>query len=434
MKKRAIACVLVMAGVVSGGTADLQGQSPDAAHGSETAKASETQAPVFKLPEPSGRFGIGQIGYEWIDAARPDGYSADPQAHRDLMVYFWYPSKRGVSGERAAYWPGAKQMDADPSVRPQMVEEFGAVWPLVASGQFKSHAIEDAPIAKTPKQFPVVLLSHGLGGTSFEYASLIEELVSHGYVVVAIEHTYTARAVTFPDGRVVVQHEDAVPAGLSQEQRWKRMMEGATLTINRGAADVVFVLNKLVELNAGEMPKFALAGRLDLSHFAAVGHSAGGDFATLACQQDARIRACVSLDGEMPPVAAFPEGPGGERFHQPVLLLEVDPTGKRMPFSEDQYQDFLKKEEGQLKLCPQGSYHVLLNAPGLFHGSFSDYLLRAANGDPVKTEEALHNLRLTESFTRAFLDKNLKGETAPLLDRPAQSPEARVKEYGQSSQ
>ena len=60
--------------------------------------------------------------------------------------------------------------------------------------------------------------------------------------------------------------------------------------------------------------------------------------------------------------------------------------------------------------------------------------LRAANGDPVKTEEALHNLRLTESFTRAFLDKNLKGETAPLLDRPAQSPEARVKEYGQSSQ
>ena len=428
MKKQMLAWALVIAGVGSGGMADLGGQSLDAG------KAAEARAPAFKLPEPSGRFGIGQVGYEWIDAARPDGYSANPQAHRDLMVYLWYPSKRGASGERAAYWPGAKQMDADPKTRPQMVEEFGALWPLVASGQFKSHAIENAPAAKSPKQFPVVLLSHGLGGTSFEYASLIEELVSHGYVVVAIEHTYTARAVTFPDGRVVVQHEDAVPAGLSQEQRWKRMMEGATLTINRGAADVVFVLNKLVELNAGEMPKFALAGRLDLSHFAAVGHSAGGDFATLACQQDARIRACVSLDGEMPPVAAFPEGPGGERFHQPVLLLEVDPTGKRMPFSEDQYQDFLKKEEGQLKLCPQGSYHVLLNAPGLFHGSFSDYLLRAANGDPVKTEEALHNLRLTESFTRAFLDKNLKGETAPLLDRPAQSPEARVKEYGQSSQ
>jgi hypothetical protein len=132
-------------------------------------------------------------------------------------------------------------------------------------------------------------------------------------------------------------------------------------------------------------------------------------------------------------VNAFPEGPGGERFHQPVLLLEIDQTGKRKPFSEDQYQDFLKKEEAQLQLCPPGSYDVLLNAPGLFHGSFSDYPLRAANGDPVKTEQALHNLRLTESYTRAFLDKYLQGEKTPLLDSPTQSTEARLKEYGQPS-
>ena len=433
MKKRLLACVLVITGVGSGGTTDLHGQSSDAAHATETGKAAETQASSFKLPEPSGRFGIGQVGYEWIDGARPDGYSADPQAHRDLMVYLWYPSQRSASGEKAPYWPGAKQMGADPKVRPQMVEEFGSLWPLVESGQFTSHAIENAPVAKTPKQFPVVLLSHGLGGTSFEYASLIEELVSHGYVVVAIEHTYTARAVRFPDGRIVVQHEDAVPAGLSPEQRFQRMVASATAGIKQGAGDIVFVLNKLAELNAAGTPNFPLAGRLDLKRVAAVGHSAGGDFATLACQLDARIRACVSLDGEMPPVAAFPEGPDGERFHQPVLLLEVDQAGKRKPFSEDQYQDFLKKEEAQLTLCPRGSYRVLLNAPGLFHGSFSDYWLRVANGGE-KSEEALHNLRLTESFTRAFLDKYLKGEKTPLLDSPTQSAEARVKEYGQASQ
>jgi hypothetical protein len=56
-----------------------------------------------------------------------------------------------------------------------------------------------------------------------------------------------------------------------------------------------------------------------------------------------------------------------------------------------------------------------------------------ANGGE-KSEEALHNLRLTESFTRAFLDKYLKGEKTPLLDSPTQSAEARVKEYGQASQ
>jgi dienelactone hydrolase len=427
MKKRAFICVLVIASVGSGNAANLHEKSLDTPHGPES------QAHPFKLPRPAGNFAIGQVGYEWIDSNRPDGFSTDPRAHRDLMVYLWYPSTRGTSGVRAPYWPGAKQMDADPKVRPQMVEEFGAIWPLIASGQIKSDAIENAPTAKASRPFPVVLFSHGLGGTSFEYASLIEELVSHGYIVVAIEHTYTASAVTFPAGSVVLQHQDALPADLPPEQRMQHMIASATVEINRGAGDVLFVLNKLIELNASATANFPLAGRLDLKRVAAVGHSAGGDFATLACQLDARIRACVSLDGEMPPVNAFPEGPGGERFHQPVLLLEIDQTGKRKPFSEDQYQDFLKKEEAQLQLCPPGSYDVLLNAPGLFHGSFSDYPLRAANGDPVKTEQALHNLRLTESYTRAFLDKYLQGEKTPLLDSPTQSTEARLKEYGQPS-
>jgi hypothetical protein len=32
---------------------------------------------------------------------------------------------------------------------------------------------------------------------------LIEDLVSHGYVVASIEHTYTVKAVWFPDGAMV---------------------------------------------------------------------------------------------------------------------------------------------------------------------------------------------------------------------------------------
>jgi predicted esterase len=311
-----------------------------------------------------------------------------------------------------------------------MAEEFGALWPLIVSGAIKSHAIENAPIANSQKQFPLVLLSHGLGGSGFEYAALIEELVSHGYVVAAIEHTDTAAAVTFPDGTVVVAHNDAEPAGLTQEQRLQRMMESAARTIREGAEDVLFVLNKLTELNQSGGHDFPLAGKLDLNRAAAVGHSAGGDFATGACQLDARFRACVSLDGEMPPVMAFPEFKDSKGFQQPVLLLEIDHTGDRMPFSPAQFSDFRKKVEAQLNLCPKGSYDVLLKAPGLSHGSFSDYPLYAANGDAEKTEVALHNLSLTQRFTRAFLDKYLKNAREPLLDEPSQSSEAVVRAYG----
>jgi dienelactone hydrolase len=415
---------------VGGCFAEVHSQTSGVASPSGSAQAAATQPAVSNLPDPAGPFGIGRVGYEWIDNARPDAYSTDPKAHRALMVYFWYPTSRNTAGERELYWPGAKQMDAVPDVRSQAKEDFGAFWPLIVSGSIKSHAIHNAPVAKLPKQFPLVLFSHGSGGTGFEYTSLIEDLVSNGYVVAAIEHTYTASAVAFPDGRVVPAHHDAAPADPSQEQRFQRMMASAALGIRQGAEDVVFVLNRLTQLNKNGAPDFLPGGRLDLSRVAAVGHSAGGEFATGACQLDARFHACVSLDGEMAPVAAFPEFPDSKGFQQPVLLLEVDHTGDQMPFRPAQFSDFRKKVEAQLNLCPKGSYDVLLKAPGLFHGSFSDYPLYAAGGDAVHREVAIHNLNLTQSYTRAFLDKYLKGVNEPLLDGPPQSSEAVVKAYG----
>src|ERR1700733_2594038 len=89
-----------------------------------------TVAATPNLPAPSGTFGIGRVGYEWIDRSRPDSNSSDPQAHRDLMVYLWYPSPRENTAEPGWYLPGAKAMDADPDLQPHMRQEFEAAWPL----------------------------------------------------------------------------------------------------------------------------------------------------------------------------------------------------------------------------------------------------------------------------------------------------------------
>jgi predicted dienelactone hydrolase len=176
---------------------DLQQSGPKAA------------APV--LPAPSGPFGIGRIGYEWIDASRSDTSSANPDAHRDLMVYLWYPSPRTATKKRGTYLPGSRQMDASPEVRRRVGDEFGPSWEQIVSGELVSHAVENAPVADAPNRFPVVVFSHGLGSVGFAYTSLIEDLVSHGYAVASIEHTYTAMAVVFPDGRVVTPHQEAAP-------------------------------------------------------------------------------------------------------------------------------------------------------------------------------------------------------------------------------
>lgn len=378
------------------------------------------------LPTPSGPFGIGRVGYEWVDTSRSDTYSADPDAHRDLMVYLWYPAPRPYAGRTGLYLPGAKQMDANPDVQSRVGDAFGASWGSIVSGAIVSHAIENAPVAKSPRTFPVVLFSHGLGSMGFAYTSLIEDLVSHGYVVASIEHTYTAMAVVFPNGRVVPFHQETEPVGLTPEQRFQRMQASAGLAITEGARDVVFVLNKLAEMNSKE--GFTLSGRLDVNRVAAMGHSSGGAFATLACQMDQRFKACISLDGALPPVAAFPEY--GKGFTQPVLLLEIDHSGQQRGFDAAQEAEYLKKKEAQLNACPIGSYDIVLKSAGLTHGSFSDVPLLFASGNKTETGEAFYNLRATQAFTRSFLDKYLTHNPAGLLNDPSEYPGTIVRRYG----
>jgi hypothetical protein len=91
-------------------------------------------------------------------------------------------------------------MDAIPRIHHQAEEDFGPGWAFAVSGSLISYATKSAPVARLPKQFPVVLFSHGVGSTGFAYTSLIEDLVSHGYGVASIECPDTAIAFDFRTG------------------------------------------------------------------------------------------------------------------------------------------------------------------------------------------------------------------------------------------
>jgi hypothetical protein len=51
---------------------------------------------------------------------------------------------------------------------------------------------------------PLVLYSPGFGSSRDGNSVLVEHLVSRGYVVATIDHTYDGGKVEFPDGRVEV--------------------------------------------------------------------------------------------------------------------------------------------------------------------------------------------------------------------------------------
>jgi predicted esterase len=384
-----------------------------------------------QLPMPSGPYGIGRVGYDWTDLARLDTQGPDSKRNRELMVWLWYPTERPSGDVHGEYLPGAKRIDADPQLGHAMREGYGDIWQKILSGAVYSHTVENAPATKSPKQFPVVIFSHGAGGSGFGYTALFESLVSRGYVIAAIEHPGTAGAVVFLDGRIAREFHDTPPPGLTPDQMLKRMGDQAGKGIEIGAADERFVLDRLTQLNKSNHKQFALAGRLDLNRVALMGHSAGADFAARACELDARFKACIDLDGAMAPMVALPEYPDGKTIQQPLLFLEAYHDEAHIFGTHEQKLAFFQKEKEQLAKCPPGSYDVVLNPPGMMHGSFSDsYLVHSPNTDE-QTAQALHNLTLTQSYILAFLDKNLKSQPAPLLDDPnTPHPDATILQLG----
>src|SRR5215207_11192898 len=68
--------------------------------------------PVFRFPHPSGPYEIGTLTYHWVDADRPEVFTADPGDRRELMVQIWYPAKGDPSSPRAPWVQDADALAA----------------------------------------------------------------------------------------------------------------------------------------------------------------------------------------------------------------------------------------------------------------------------------------------------------------------------------
>lgn len=327
------------------------------------------------------------------------------------MVYIWYPAQPASPARPAEYFPFADELDKDPIARRAALDLFGDSWPRIVAGSLRSHAIEDAPVASGPK-FPVILFSHGYSSTTFSYTAQIEDFVSHGFIVVAIEHTDAAGLVRFADGRIRLFRNP--PVSHSAADPLQAMVASAEQGTQIGAEDLRFVLD---QLHRRATP---LADRMDLSRVAAAGHSYGGTVTARACQIDRRIGACISEDGEVNPIGAFFDYPDRRSIRQPFLLLQIeqhvtDAELARMHEPRARWNRFLAHEHEQLAQCGPGSYLVLLDRPGMNHASFSDGPILNAR-DPEQVAVAMGNLQVTKELERAFLDRSLRRNSEPILE------------------
>lgn len=364
-------------------------------------------APVgFELPAPSGRYSVGTTELHLIDGARQDPWAADGQ--RELMVSVFYPAQRSGSHPRASWMPAAAAAHFDASIAPVLGVGVGTVdW---ASVKTSSRVL--APPASRPGGYPVVLYSPGQGVPRTLGTSLVEDLASHGYVVVSVDHTHDASEVEFPGGRLELDLiPELTPAVIKK-------------LVDVRVSDTKFVIEQLQSLRRGanpdaerrELPR-DLGRALNLSRVGMFGHSAGGFAAAQTMYEDATIDAGINLDGtldydlagkDLSPVARH-------GLDRPFLLMGAGSvTHHTMP----SWASFWRQSTG---------WRLDLNVSRGGHFTFTDYqaflpqldravglpdeVLRQTIGD-VCPERVVSSER---AHVAAFFDQHLRGLPQPLL-------------------
>jgi pimeloyl-ACP methyl ester carboxylesterase len=272
-----------------------------------------------------------------------------------------------------------------------------------------------------------------LGVNASTYTALIEEVVSRGYIVAAIEPTFEVPAVAFPDGRVLGLSEDATgrhtvsPPGDTKEKLLQRLHDFDAGHLDQWAADIRLTIDKVTEINAADKNVEPFSGRVDIANIAAWGHSFGGQATARACQTEPRLKACLNADGVSPdgPIFSYPDT---ALPSQPFLWMEVHhdpPTDElltvfhttREAWDKD-HQAQQAANQKQLKAAPGGSFHVTINLPGVEHYSFSDKPLIQAKTSR-DADQATHALEAIEQYTLAFFDRYLKQQSNGMLDQAA---------------
>jgi hypothetical protein len=388
-----------------------------------------------QLARPTGDYGIGRCTLDWTDSTRLETQSGKAGGHRELLVYLFYPIDRDARGVRAAYFPHLRQIEAyeERFGKNFFRESYGNSYKTIAT--LRSHAVEHTPPAAGTGRFPVLIFSHGGGIPVLFYTAIIENLVSHGYVVAAVEHTFDGATLVFPDGRIVTQ------AGWDEDSKRTPKERAAfhTARHHAGAQDNRFVLDQLQRANTLGLPGVpaGLRGRLDTDRAGALGHSLGGMISVVCGHEDKRFRICLNLDGGLD--AGLTYGV----LCQPVVAIYGDNREPQRP--AESAEAFVKRRASRDRFIkslkagyvdvPKGSYLFLVDSPGFSHFSYYDFPNAQAE-DPVwraTPEQWMRNQRIILDCTLAVLDAHLKPEKPrPVDELLKQIPEVKIEPIGAS--
>ncbi|MDX3763004.1 acetylhydrolase [Streptomyces sp. AK02-04a] len=340
------------------------------------------------LPAPTGPYPVGTVPLHLIDTSRPDP-AAGPGHHRELMAGVWYPACNTENLPRSPWM-------TDGALR-ALLTDVGfpldpALGPLTAGHM-------GAPVHRTSHPLPVIVYSHGARSHRSDHTIMVQELASHGYAVVTVDHTYDT-FTEFPDGRVLTPAD--FPPMFPRDF----------------AADLRFLLDCVEQLAAGRNPDVdgkplprGLLGALDPQRIGAFGWSKGGTATALTMLADRRVRAGLSIDGPMQPTITAD-------LDRPFMMMSAVFTRAAMP---DVAEFWTHLRGWRLDIQADGAVHnsygddaTLIPQAGKILG-MTDQQIQ----DWIGTLDPARAVRIQQAYPLAFFDQHLRHRIRHLLDGPS---------------
>jgi dienelactone hydrolase len=386
--------------------------------------------PLVELPVPTGPHPVATTSWRLTDRTRSETFAA-ASAFRQVEVVAWYPaaSRRG---------PVAPYLRESLSEVRSFAKLFGSEAAFDGLEGVRTHAVLDGSPAVAPRNFPVLVFSHGYTGVPSSYTALLEDLASHGYAVLSVVHPYEASAATLAGGRVVSMNgrdgkflqgiqdvfaewnaEDETMAKVTRatgDEEQVRLLRGylgglhrTDIALRRWVDDTRLVIDRLQRL-----PKSTVAGRLavklDMGRIGAFGHSMGGVTSAQFCVEDPRCRAGLNLDG-IPQYGTMIDA----SMPRPFLMVYSERPG-RAGASDPIY-----------RRAAHPYYRV--DVKGTRHLDFSDMVFW---GGPLRERPILGSIAparavaVTASIVREYFDQELLGLRSALLAGTSDVPEVTV--------
>ena len=232
----------------------------------------------------TGEYEVQMVSAILTDEARIESFETD-QSHREVPIYVFYPVEPKAKGGAADVLPDGK--------------------------------------------FPLVLFSHGAFGFYASNLSTYQELASHGYIVISMDHPYHSFYTKDTSGKIITVNRDFMQSvmnanatgedALSEEKIFETSREWMKLRIE----DVSFVLDEVerqiggesaadggkgvyalgetwhVEKDADAQLLGQILARTDADKIGVMGHSLGGATSVTIGRTRSDVKAVIDLDGTM---------------------------------------------------------------------------------------------------------------------------------------